>query len=679
MAYGTVKVDNVTFTYNAIDATTTFSGFYASTTNNLTLSGTASAATFTGTTANFTNTNAQNISVTTLLSGLAITGGTAGFTIVTGTTVTGTTANFVTVSGTTVTGTTAQFTSITGGTAGFTTITGTTVTGTTANFVTVSGTTVTGTTASFTSGIFTSLSGTTHTITSGVFALGTAALPSISFVSDPNTGIYSPGADQVAVATNGTTRLFVDANGSIGVGTSSPTSYGAGITTESLNGSAGSITDFYFNGVRQGLVGTFASNEMLIDTAGAAIPLKLLTNSAERARIRADGTFEIKGAGTAGSSPGFSVNPSTPANSFVIDSSGRLGIGISSPSQSLQVVGAIASTGQAPALTSSSTFFDYIVALNTARFAAVGNTTGTAAPIYFSQYSSDGSVGRDAVVIDSTGRVGIGTTGPSATLHVNGTTFANSTADGIALLETGTSGSAVNQYMILSHSPGAGAYSYTSLKFGTTEFLGAGENLSSYAGAVKINAPNSSVGYVQFLIGTAEKARIDNSGRLLVGTITQVGNANGGILQLGSGITFPATPVAATDVNTLDDYEEGTWAATITPQTSGTITLSADTGHYVKIGKQVVINSKLTVSAVSTPLGHVKISLPFTSGASIQGSCLIIMENTTSTGCANFWSIVPASSNSLEVYVAGGVNPLTTSAPQFQAGSTVWLTATYFV
>ena len=210
MAYGTVKVDNVTFTYNSADATTTFSGFYASTTNNLTLSGTASAATFTGTTANFTNTNALNISVTTLLSGLAITGGTAGFTIVTGTTVTGTTANFVTVSGTTVTGTTAQFTSITGGTAGFTTITGTTVTGTTANFVTVSGTTVTGTTASFTSGIFTSLSGTTHTITSGVFALGTAALPSISFVSDPNTGIYSPGADQVAVATNGTQRLTVD-------------------------------------------------------------------------------------------------------------------------------------------------------------------------------------------------------------------------------------------------------------------------------------------------------------------------------------------------------------------------------------------------------------------------------------------------------------------------------------
>jgi hypothetical protein len=40
---------------------------------------------------------------------------------------------------------------------------------------------------------------------------GTAAAPGIAFETDPNTGIYSPGADQLAVATNGTGRLFVDA------------------------------------------------------------------------------------------------------------------------------------------------------------------------------------------------------------------------------------------------------------------------------------------------------------------------------------------------------------------------------------------------------------------------------------------------------------------------------------
>jgi hypothetical protein len=53
-------------------------------------------------------------------------------------------------------------------------------------------------------------------------ALGSAATPSLKFTGDTNTGIYSPGADQVAISTNGTGRLFVDASGLVGVGTSSP-------------------------------------------------------------------------------------------------------------------------------------------------------------------------------------------------------------------------------------------------------------------------------------------------------------------------------------------------------------------------------------------------------------------------------------------------------------------------
>jgi hypothetical protein len=36
--------------------------------------------------------------------------------------------------------------------------------------------------------------------------LGSAAAPTYTFTGDTNTGIYSPGADQVAVATNGTCR-----------------------------------------------------------------------------------------------------------------------------------------------------------------------------------------------------------------------------------------------------------------------------------------------------------------------------------------------------------------------------------------------------------------------------------------------------------------------------------------
>jgi hypothetical protein len=46
---------------------------------------------------------------------------------------------------------------------------------------------------------------------------GTAAAPSVAFEGDSNTGIYSPGADQIGVATGGTSRLVVDASGNVNI------------------------------------------------------------------------------------------------------------------------------------------------------------------------------------------------------------------------------------------------------------------------------------------------------------------------------------------------------------------------------------------------------------------------------------------------------------------------------
>jgi hypothetical protein len=48
---------------------------------------------------------------------------------------------------------------------------------------------------------------------------GTAAAPGIAFASDPNTGIYSPGADQLAVSTGGVQKLLIDSSGKLEVQT----------------------------------------------------------------------------------------------------------------------------------------------------------------------------------------------------------------------------------------------------------------------------------------------------------------------------------------------------------------------------------------------------------------------------------------------------------------------------
>ena len=128
--------------------------------------------------------------------------------------------------------------------------------------------------------------------------------------------------------------------------------------------------------------------------------------------------------------------------------------------------------------------------------------------------------------------------------------------------------------------------------------------------------------------GGSERLRLDSSGRLLVGTSTA--NANGGILQLTSGITFPATAVAASNANTLDDYEEGTWTPAFTPASGSftTITFSNVQGFYTKVGRFVTISLLISVQTltVGTASGNLSISgLPFSIPSDVghRGSCAV--------------------------------------------------------
>lgn len=47
---------------------------------------------------------------------------------------------------------------------------------------------------------------------------GTAAAPGLAIVGDPNTGIFSPGADQLSISTNGVERIRVGSSGMVGIG-----------------------------------------------------------------------------------------------------------------------------------------------------------------------------------------------------------------------------------------------------------------------------------------------------------------------------------------------------------------------------------------------------------------------------------------------------------------------------
>ena len=94
-------------------------------------------------------------------------------------------------------------------------------------------------------------------------------------------------------------------------------------------------------------------------------------------------------------------------------------------------------------------------------------------------------------------------------------------------------------------------------------------------------------------------------------------------------IPFPATQVPSSDANTLDDYQEGTYNATLVGADSGSFTLSLSELAYIKIGKLVHVQGEIAISGKNSPVGGLRLSIPFESanfGSTAQngiGSCRI--------------------------------------------------------
>lgn len=93
---------------------------------------------------------------------------------------------------------------------------------------------------------------------------------------------------------------------------------------------------------------------------------------------------------------------------------------------------------------------------------------------------------------------------------------------------------------------------------------------------------------------------------------------SGTITTNGGAIIFPATQIPSSNVNALDDYEEGTWTPQFTFDTPGNlaVTYTTQTGTYTKIGNRVYVDFTLVISNISytTSSGNVRITgLPFSS------------------------------------------------------------------
>lgn len=133
-----------------------------------------------------------------------------------------------------------------------------------------------------------------------------------------------------------------------------------------------------------------------------------------------------------------------------------------------------------------------------------------------------------------------------------------------------------------------------------------------------------------------------------------------GIADVSGGrLKFPATQVPSTDLNTLDDYKEGSFTPLLSCSTSNpTVTYSLQRGEYVKIGKFVQCTVYLSWSAVSGGTGNIRVNLPFEIDSSVgtsPGGVITRMRGLTIPS-SRVWSQVEGIHGANLVQITGMLN-----------------------
>ena len=314
--------------------------------------------------------------------------------------------------------------------------------------------------------------------------------------------------------------------------------------------------------------------------AGGAYPLVTTVNGSERYRIASDGVATWSNVG------------GVAGTAMTLNSTG-LGIGVS-PSNNLHVQGASGATAiRISAVTAGPLGFigsaSGLISGSPANNLAVRAENG----LYLS-----GGGNATQFILNSSGNLGLGVT-PSAW---------GLGSSGYRAFEIGAIGnsifSATNDLNISSNAYYLAGWKYGASSYASQYSQGSGKH-------IWYTAPSGTAGNA---ITFTQAMTLDASGRLLVGPTSA--NASGGVLQLSSGITFPATQVASSDANTLDDYEEGNW--TPTDASGAGLTFTVSNCRYTKVGRLVTVQGSITYPATANGSNATWGGFPFNSSDSFN-------------------------------------------------------------
>jgi hypothetical protein len=246
-------------------------------------------------------------------------------------------------------------------------------------------------TATFVSGI--TISGGTNLTVSGTasFASGTVSAPGISFVEDNNTGIYSPAADELGIATAGTAAIIVDSSQNVGIGTTSP-------------------------GVLLDAAGSNPTLRVRTTTTNTEVSTIRVTedNNYVGAYLKYDGSTNLTHIGTHSAADSSTANDN---NAITIERDTRnVGIGTSNPLSVFDCV--VGASGTRRLLVN---YDDSLITIKGSNNSSNPETLRLVADNLRFNTGISGS-GSEAARIDSSGRLLIGTTSGTELLEVHGDT-----------------------------------------------------------------------------------------------------------------------------------------------------------------------------------------------------------------------------------------------------------------
>jgi hypothetical protein len=314
-------------------------------------------------------------------------------------------------------------------------------------------------------------------------------------------------------------------------------------------------------------------------------------------------------------------------------------------------------------------------------FALANNSSGTnnTASGYQAGYSNttgaqNSSFGQSALLLNTTGSAN--TALGYASLNSN-TTASKNTAVGYQAgytAATSTGNTFLGYQAGYSHNGSAGEYSNTCVGYnaGLAFTGGYTHTLVGYNAGSAITTGVSSVIIGSYTgnsngldIRTANNYAVISEGSgvpLLASYNAGTVALQGAIPNAGCGITFPATQVASSNANTLDDYEEGTWTPN---QGSGLTVVGAfsSSGSYTKIGNQVTIYGKLngaTSISIAAATSILCSNIPFSSPSTSLGGGVAFNSTSTSGSIINI-------ANPTTIY----------SESTISSAVTIWFSVTY--